>query len=233
VKCAVMGSGAVALWQFASGFISPDVYERWEDPVQTARQIGNVSTRYYVIAGEGDRRRPPEYQRLFAQALADKGLNVRFALIRKPGDPHDVVAETLQAADACGQDRDPDLRDAIALGEKVPLPESRTRYGRLGVRIDHVSSDIAARVGLASPHGALILDVGETGAAKPAGVQIGDVIIAIDGKAIDDARDVPKIVSETPTGKSVSVTVVRNGQEVHLIVRLDASPLKPTTQPDL
>jgi dipeptidyl aminopeptidase/acylaminoacyl peptidase len=126
VKCAVMGSGAVALWQFASRFIAPDVYEKWEDTVQTARQIVNVFTRFYVIAGEGDRRRPPEYQRLYAQALADKGLNVRFALIRKPGDPHDVVAETLRASDSCGQDRDPDLRDAIALGENVPLPYPRT-----------------------------------------------------------------------------------------------------------
>ena len=126
VKCAVMGSGAVALLQFASRFVAPDVYEKWEDPVQIARQIVNVSTSFYVIAGEGDRRRPPEYQRLSAQALVDKGLKVRFALIRKPGDPQGVVAETVRTADSCGQDQDPDLRDAIALGENVPLPYTRT-----------------------------------------------------------------------------------------------------------
>jgi dienelactone hydrolase len=122
VKCAVMGSGAGALWQFASRFIAPDVYQKWEDPIQSVQQIRNTSSRLYVIAGEGDKIRPPEYQKLYAQALADRGLDVRFALIRKSGDPHNVIPETLRAADACGQGKDIDQHEAIALGDKLPLP---------------------------------------------------------------------------------------------------------------
>jgi predicted esterase len=102
VKCAVMGSGAVALWQFASRFVAQDVYKTWEDPIQSAHEIGNVATHFYVLAGDGDKTRPPEYQKMYAQFLTDKGLDVHFELIKKTsGDPHDLEAEVLRTAESC------------------------------------------------------------------------------------------------------------------------------------
>ena len=59
----------------------------------------------------------------------------------------------------------------------------------------------------------LVTDIDDTGAAKPAGIQVGDVIIRMDEKDIADIRDLPRIVAETPADKSVHVAVIRDGEE--------------------
>jgi hypothetical protein len=86
-------------------------------------------------------------------------------------------------------------------------------YGRLGVRFQLVTKDIVASKKLASARGVLVTDIDDTGAAKPAGIQIGDVIIRMDEKDIADIRDLPRIVAETPADKRVEVAVIRDGEE--------------------
>ena len=49
------------------------------------------------------------------------------------------------------------------------------------------------------------------GAGRPAGLEVGDVIVKFDGKDVKDSRDLPRIVASTPVGKEVDVTIVRNG----------------------
>jgi serine protease Do len=80
----------------------------------------------------------------------------------------------------------------------------------------------------------LVAEVTTNGPAAKAGVQNGDLITAFDGRAIGDSRAVPRIVADTPIGKTVAVDVLRKGKKVtlHLTVqRLDegpaAQPLKP------
>lgn len=86
-------------------------------------------------------------------------------------------------------------------------------YGRLGVRFQLVTEDIAASKKLKSARGVLVTDIDDTGAAKPAGIQVGDVIIRMDGKDIADIRDLPRFVAETPADKRVDVAVIRDGEE--------------------
>ena len=50
------------------------------------------------------------------------------------------------------------------------------RYGRLGVRRWSIIQDMVANLHLRSTRGVIVTDVNETGAAKPAGIQVGDVI---------------------------------------------------------
>jgi serine protease Do len=89
-----------------------------------------------------------------------------------------------------------------------------TRRGWLGVRIQGVDDQIADSLGLGSTHGALVAAVDDTGPAKPAGIESGDVIVKFNGKEIKESRDLPKIVASTPVGTEVDVVVVRKGQEV-------------------
>jgi PDZ domain len=100
------------------------------------------------------------------------------------------------------------------------MPRSAPVYGRLGVRFQRVTEDIAAGKKLKSARGVLVMDVDDTGAAKPAGIQVGDIIIRMDGKDIADIRDLPRIVAETPADKSVDVAVIREGEEKILSVTL-------------
>jgi serine protease Do len=89
-----------------------------------------------------------------------------------------------------------------------------TRRGWLGVRIQGVDDQIAESLGLGSTHGALVAAVDDSGPAKPAGIESGDVIVKFDGKDIKESRDLPKIVASTPVGTAVDVVIVRKGQEV-------------------
>jgi hypothetical protein len=52
--------------------------------------------------------------------------------------------------------------------------------------------------------GALVAGVDEKGAAKPAGIEPGDVIVNFDGKEIKAMRDLPRVVADTRVGKTRS-----------------------------
>ncbi|MFC0282864.1 DegQ family serine endoprotease [Camelimonas abortus] len=100
------------------------------------------------------------------------------------------------------------------------LKYGETRRGWLGVRIQNVDEATAEALGLDRPRGALVAGVDEKGPAKPAGVQVGDVIIRFDGQEVKDSRELPRIVSFSPVGKECEVVVLRKGREVTLKVKL-------------
>jgi serine protease Do len=95
-----------------------------------------------------------------------------------------------------------------------------TRRGWLGVRIQPVTPDIADSLNIKPARGALIAGLDDKGPAKPAGIEAGDVIVTFDGHDIKEMRDLPKIVADTPVGKSVEVKVIRDGKEITKTVTL-------------
>ena len=88
-----------------------------------------------------------------------------------------------------------------------------TRRGWLGVRIQSVDDATAEALNLGAARGALVAGVDEKGPAKPAGLEVGDVIVRFDGKEVKDSRDLPRIVANTPVDTTVDVTIIRKGQE--------------------
>jgi serine protease Do len=110
-----------------------------------------------------------------------------------------------------------------------------TRRGWLGVHIKPVTEDVAKDLGLAKPRGALVGSVDAGGPAAAAGILAGDVIVSMDGKAVDMAHPLQRLVADEPDGKAVAVTVVRDGKEQAITVTLGrleaaekASQAKPT-----
>ncbi|MDU0343741.1 DegQ family serine endoprotease [Bosea rubneri] len=95
-----------------------------------------------------------------------------------------------------------------------------TRRGWLGVRIQNVDDATAEALGLGTARGALVAGVDDKGPAKPAGLEIGDVIVKFDGKDVKDSRDLPRIVAATPVGKDVPMQVMRKGKELTKTVKL-------------
>jgi len=102
------------------------------------------------------------------------------------------------------------------------------RRGWLGVNIQNVSDEIAESLGLDKPKGALIASVHDGGPAQLAGIQPGDVVLMFDGKPINDMKELPRDVAETPIDKSVKVMVWRKRNEVDLDVKV--GELKEETQ---
>ncbi|KGM49326.1 serine protease [Pseudooceanicola atlanticus] len=94
-----------------------------------------------------------------------------------------------------------------------------TRRGWLGVRIQDVTEDMADAMGLASASGALVSDVPE-GPAMDAGMEAGDVITSFDGVEVEDTRGLVRQVGNTQVGKTVRVTVMRDGETQTLRVTL-------------
>lgn len=95
-----------------------------------------------------------------------------------------------------------------------------TRRGWLGVRIQNVDDATAEALGLGTARGALVAGIDEKGPAKPAGFEVGDVIVKFDGKDVKESRDLPRIVASTTVGKAVDVVLMRKGKEVTKSVTL-------------
>ncbi len=92
------------------------------------------------------------------------------------------------------------------------------RRGWIGVRIREVSEELAEGLELEDARGALVEDVTKDGPAAEAGVEIGDVILSFDGKDVEEMRDLPKAVAETPAGDTVRMVVSRKGKSQTLKV---------------
>ncbi len=94
------------------------------------------------------------------------------------------------------------------------LEYGETRRGWLGVRIQEVTEDVAASLGLEEPTGAMIAGLTEDGPAEKGGIQSGDVVLKFDGRDVHSMRELPRIVAESEIGRTVDVTVLRAGEKV-------------------
>ncbi len=98
--------------------------------------------------------------------------------------------------------------------------------GWLGVQIQPVNDDIAESLGLAAgTKGALVNEAQDDGPGKAAGIKAGDVITAVDGKAVDGPRELARMIGNTQPGKEVEITLWRNGKAE--TVKLTLGELKP------
>jgi serine protease Do len=87
----------------------------------------------------------------------------------------------------------------------------RVIRGRIGVEIAPVTKDVAEAIGLGKAQGALVRNVEPGGPAEKAGVEAGDIITKVDGKAIDRSADLPRLIGGTKPGSRTSLQVFRRG----------------------
>jgi len=87
----------------------------------------------------------------------------------------------------------------------------RVTRGWLGVSIQPLTPELAKSFGLTEPKGVLVASVADGSPAERAGVKPGDVIVRYDGKPVDSPRALPPLVANTAVGKTVELTVVRDG----------------------
>ena len=100
----------------------------------------------------------------------------------------------------------------------------RVSRGRIGVVIQEVTKELAESFGLAKPQGALVNAVEKGGPADKAGVEVSDIIIKFDGKAVNSSGDLPRVVGATRPGSKVSLQVWRKGAAKDLSVTVAEIP---------
>ncbi|HDJ29556.1 MAG TPA: Do family serine endopeptidase [Candidatus Acetothermia bacterium] len=94
--------------------------------------------------------------------------------------------------------------------------------GWLGVKVQDLTPAMADKFGVAA--GALVADVIAGSPAETAGLKSGDVITAVDTKQVKSAADLVRIISSSPAGATVDLTIVRSKRTIHLQVTLQERP---------
>lgn len=107
---------------------------------------------------------------------------------------------------------------AIPVDLAMSIKNSLVRYGKvvrgwLGVTAQEIDPKIAKSLGLDSPKGILVADVAKGSPAALAGIQRGDVILAINGKTVGNPTALRFAVSELAPGAQIKMTVFRSGRE--------------------
>jgi serine protease Do len=96
--------------------------------------------------------------------------------------------------------------------------------GFIGVQMQPVTKEIAEAIGLKEPKGALVAEAIKDGPAAKAGVKTGDTIIAVDGQPIAEAKDLSRKVANVAPGKTVSLTLWREGKERTVTLEVASQP---------
>ena len=97
----------------------------------------------------------------------------------------------------------------------------------LGAKLQDVNAEIAESLGLKRPGGALIANVSPGSPAARAGLKTGDLIVAVDGQAVDDPNAFDYRFATKPLGGSAQVGLLRSGKETRVTVALEPAPDVP------
>ena len=106
------------------------------------------------------------------------------------------------------------------------LKHGRTVRGYIGIGVQPVAfpEDAWQKLGISGGRGLLIIAVAPGSAATEAGLMLGDVVVAINGKTLRSGASLQSMLDSENVGKSVSVDIVRGGQLLKVAVTVREKP---------
>ncbi len=124
------------------------------------------------------------------------------------------------------------IKQARAIADKL-VANGKVEHAYLGIQMrtltpalkEEVNSDSSANIRLAADSGVVIFGIARNSPAAQSGLQLGDVILKMNGKTITDASEVQRLVEATDVGDAIAMTLNRSGQTVELSVRPGAYPV--------
>ncbi len=107
--------------------------------------------------------------------------------------------------------------------------------GWMGVEIQSMSPEMASSLGRKDNKGAIVASIVPGSPAAKGGFQQGDIVLALNGKAVDDSKDLTRRVAMLPAGATATFNIDRNGQAKTLTVKIgerkeqqaDNAPARP------
>jgi len=115
------------------------------------------------------------------------------------------------------------LRVSMAFGRHAgapAAPSAGSPQGYLGIGFRDVGDDRLAALKLKEPRGVEVIHVDHDGPASQAGVREHDVILELNGQAIDGEEQLRRILHETPVGRGVTMIVSRDGQQISITTQM-------------
>ena len=122
--------------------------------------------------------------------------------------------------------------------------DGEASYAYIGVSTQPLYPQLAERLGVDAPRGAIIAEVVEGGPAEKAGVRGGDeditfqggryttggdIVISADGEAVNRSEDLGRIIGSLRPGDTVKLEVVRDGKKIELEIELQERPTAVST----
>jgi Do/DeqQ family serine protease len=103
------------------------------------------------------------------------------------------------------------------------VKKGKVTRGWLGVGIQPLTPELAKSFGV-SAEGVLVNQVMPKSPAENAGIKVGDLILALDGKPIKDPRELQRMIADTDIGKSIEVTILREKERRTVKVQIGEMP---------
>jgi serine protease Do len=124
---------------------------------------------------------------------------------------------------------------SVGIGFDIPADTAKTvvaqlkenghvTRGWLGVQIQPVTAEIAESIGLKKAAGAMVSEPQSGSPAAKAGIESGDVITAVNGTQVKDARELARTIGMMAPDSSVKLDIVRNGEPRSITVTLAQVP---------
>jgi serine protease Do len=104
------------------------------------------------------------------------------------------------------------------------LTDGVVRRGYLGLQARELSPELAAKLGLGKQPGVVVGEVYDNTPASKAGLQSGDVITSLGGKAVSDSKMLETVVLSLPLNKAAGITILRGGKAMTLKVTIEEQP---------
>ena len=126
------------------------------------------------------------------------------------------AAAPLSASDSPSDDKKIVIQDGEVLrldddgGPLVIALDGRSRRGYIGVRPMEMTPDLRAHLGAPRDAGVLVGEVEADGPAAKAGLQVGDVVTAVDGEKIESGADLSRAIRSKKSGETVKLEVLRD-----------------------
>jgi serine protease Do len=108
----------------------------------------------------------------------------------------------------------------LALDLLPQLKSGKVVRGWIGIAIQDVTPELARAFDLEATDGVLVSDVTADSPAQRSGLQQGDVIVRFDGKPVEGAHDLPRMVASKEPGSKVQIMIVRDGDKKDLTLQI-------------
>lgn len=121
---------------------------------------------------------------------------------------------------------------SIGLGFAIPINNAKravrdiidkkeVKYGWLGVRLSDSDASFLSSLGAEGRKGAFVEDVVDSSPADKSGILPGDLVIAVGDKKVAEYAELTRIVGDIEAGRTVAFSVIRDGQEKIVNVKIE------------